>query len=136
MDKLKLAATTGFKKGREGWEGDTTFTNAANDWGVKISTWKGHRGISSSYQFCDFEQSSVSGFSSFKFEMFGNNPRYKRGQLIASADRCTEANIKALHTKAIDLFTEQFKEMFVWVDGMPISPTPETLEPVNGAYAD
>ena len=114
------------RKGREGWEGDTTITNSAGDWGVKITTSKGYNGeINSRYQFCEFKNEN--DYSSFTFEMFGSNPRFQRGTILTEKLRCTEASIKTLHPVSVDMFKEKFASLFLSPEGQKEA---ERLHPV------
>ncbi len=105
MVELQLdnsTAKTIIAKGREGWEGKTYISNNEKNWGVRISTWKNHRGLHSSYQFHDITESG-----STMHQIFSEELRYKRGDITSDhASRCTENSITALHTKAVTMFPE------------------------------
>lgn len=101
---LQIVKPTTLRKGRDGWQAETLYRDPATGKGASLSTWKNSRGgIYSSFQFGEV---SADGFN-FSFVVFQD----KRGTLCEDRKtRCTEKSISEMHTKAVTLFNEQFKD--------------------------
>lgn len=113
---LKQQGPTTFTKNRDGWKGETTFRDENTNDGVELHTWKGSRGgIYSSYQF-----GKLTADGCFSFMMFGD----KRATLCEDRTvRCTDKTVKEMHTKALELFKTEYKDI--------LAPVPDELAEVN-----
>jgi hypothetical protein len=114
--ELKQQGPTTLRKGRDGWKAETTFKDEITGEAVELNTWKGSRGgIYSCYQF-----GKLSADGCFSFMMFGD----ERGTLCEDRTvRCTDKTVQAMHTTALQLFIDKFKDK--------MAPVQEELAEVN-----